>query len=210
MAAVQLIRAVGQQQHHTGAQVADQEAQQVTRGLVGPVQVLDHQQQRSVLSEPVQNPEQQLEQPAGHERTGPGCGLGPGLGGGAELGHEAGQLGAGTAEYPLQLGRVHGIAERAQRLDQRRIGDHPLADVQAAAGECQRPTCTHLGEQLGHQPGCPRRLRPPPPPWRVSPPAHGRRPPRAGRPRRRGRRAPAGTDSAPYPIILRWLRCLEA
>ncbi len=134
MAAAQLIRAVGQQQRHASAQVADQEAQQVAGGLVGPVQVLDHQQQRAALSEAVQYPEQQLEQPAGHQPSGAGRGLNPSPSRVAELGHEARQLGPDTAEHPLQLRRVHGIAERPQRLDQRRIGDHPLAQGQAAPG----------------------------------------------------------------------------
>jgi hypothetical protein len=111
VAAVQLIRAVGQQQRHAGAQVADQEAQQVAGGLVGPVQVLDHQQQRAALSEPVQHPEQQLEQPTRRERASPGRGLDSGPSGSAKLGHQARQLGAGTAEHALQLGRVHGTAE---------------------------------------------------------------------------------------------------
>jgi hypothetical protein len=117
------------------------------------VQVLDHQQQWAALGEPVQHPEQQLEQPTRHERASPGHGLDPRLDRGAELGHQAGQLGAGSAEHPLQLSRVHGSAERPQRLHHRRVGDHPLAHVQAAPGEPKRRLCAHPAEQLGHQPG---------------------------------------------------------
>jgi len=56
MAPVQLVGAVGHHQRHAAAQVADQKAQQVTGGPVGPVQVLHHHQQRAALGKPVQHP----------------------------------------------------------------------------------------------------------------------------------------------------------
>ena len=59
-----LVAAVGDhQQDPLAAEVADQEGQQVAGGLVGPVQVLDHQHQRGLLAEAPEQAEQQLEQP---------------------------------------------------------------------------------------------------------------------------------------------------
>ena len=64
MAPVQLVAAVGHhQQQPAVAQVADQEAEQVAGGAVGPVQALHHQHGRAVGAQAVQQAEQQLEQP---------------------------------------------------------------------------------------------------------------------------------------------------
>ena len=65
VAAVELVGAVGEQQHDRAvAQVADQEAEQVTGRPIGPVKVLDDEQQRAPLGYPGQDPEQELEQAA--------------------------------------------------------------------------------------------------------------------------------------------------
>jgi hypothetical protein len=58
-----LVVAVGDhQQHPLPAQVPDQERQQLAGGAVGPVQILDHQHQRSLLAQAPQQPQEQLEQ----------------------------------------------------------------------------------------------------------------------------------------------------
>ncbi len=61
------VQVVGPERHHRQnrglPQVADQEAQQVTGGRVGPVHVLDDQQHRLPLGQPLEQREQQLEQP---------------------------------------------------------------------------------------------------------------------------------------------------
>ena len=63
MAPVQLVGAVGGQQHDPDpAQRPDQEGDQLPGGLVGPVQVLEDQQQRPPGAEPAEQPEDQLEQ----------------------------------------------------------------------------------------------------------------------------------------------------
>jgi hypothetical protein len=151
MAAVQLVGPVGEHQGDPAAQVADQEAEQVAGGLVGPVQVLHHHQQRAGLGEAVQDPEQQLEQPRrgqrGRRRRAPGRGRG------AELGHQPGQLGPGAAQHPLQLRRLGDAGQRAQRLHQRGVRQDALPDVQAATGERDRAPPGGLAEQLGDQPG---------------------------------------------------------
>jgi hypothetical protein len=149
VAAVQLVGPVGQDQGHPAAQVADQEPEQVAGGLVGPVQVLHHQQQRAALGEAVQHPEQQLEQPRRGQR-----GLDRPAGGlRAQLGHQPGQLGAGPAQHPVQLPRAQRHGQRPQRLHQRRIGQDPFADVQAAAGERDRAELAGPADQVGDQPG---------------------------------------------------------
>jgi len=149
VAAVQLVAAVGEHQGHAAAQVADQEAQQVADGLVGPVQVLHHQQHRAALGEAVQHPEQQLEQPRGGQRRL----RRPATVGRAELGHQPDQLPAGPAQDPLQLAGVEDADQRPQRLHHRRVGEDALADVQAAAAEGDGAPLAGPAEQLGHQPG---------------------------------------------------------
>ena len=64
MAPVQLVAAIGgDQQQRLAAQVADQEREQVAGRAVGPVQVLDGDDQRRELAQPRERAEQQLEQP---------------------------------------------------------------------------------------------------------------------------------------------------
>jgi hypothetical protein len=151
VAAVQLVGPVGQHQGHPAAQVAVKEPEQVAGGLVGPVQVLDHHQQRAALGQPVQHPQQQLKQPRGGQRG--RRRRAPGLGRGAELGHQPGQLGPGPAQRPLQLRRLDDRGQGAQGLDQWRVGQDPFPDVQAAAGERDRLQLGGLAEELGDQPG---------------------------------------------------------
>jgi hypothetical protein len=58
-----LVVAVGDHQHQAlPAEVSDQERQQVTGRLVGPVQILHHQDQWGLLDQLPQQPEQQLKQ----------------------------------------------------------------------------------------------------------------------------------------------------
>jgi hypothetical protein len=53
MAAIELIRPVARDQHHRlAAQVADQEREQIAGGPIGPVQILEHQNQRGRSGEP--------------------------------------------------------------------------------------------------------------------------------------------------------------
>jgi hypothetical protein len=60
---------------------------------------------------------------------------------------------SGAAEHPLQLLRVHAAGERPQRLHDRRVGQHPFADVKAAAGERDGALPPGVVEQLGDQAG---------------------------------------------------------
>ena len=97
VAAVQLVGAVGREhEERLGACVADEEDEEVARGGVGPVEVLDHQRERA---EAVEQREQRLEH--------------------------------------LRLARRVGnrLAERPQRVDERRVGEGAAAELQAVADE---------------------------------------------------------------------------
>ena len=114
MAAVELVGAVGgEQEERLGPRVADEEDEEVARGGVGPVEVLDHQRDGA---EPVQQREQRLE----HLRL-------------------ARRLG-------------HRLAERPQRLGERRVGEGRAAELQAVADEDWDPPPLGPRLELGYQP----------------------------------------------------------
>ena len=146
VAGVQLVGAVGEDRDHPGPEVAQQELEQVEGGPVGPVQVLDHHQDRAPLGQAVDDPEQQLEQPPrrGRDRHRRGR---------AQLGHEAGQLRAGAAEHRVQLVGPDGGRQRPQGLHHRRVRQDAVADVEAAAGQHHGAGRAGLAGELGDQPG---------------------------------------------------------
>jgi hypothetical protein len=122
VAAVQLVRAVGgDHEHALGVQRARQEREERARRAVGPVDVLERQQHRRAPAEPLQQPEQRLEQPplvARRRRLG------------AQLGKQRRQLVASgeRGEHRVVLAR-----ERAQRADQRGVRELALAELHAVA-----------------------------------------------------------------------------
>ena len=64
MAPMELVGPVAEQQHHPlAAQAAREEVDERARRAVGPVQVLEHEDHRSLLAQDVQQLEQRLEQP---------------------------------------------------------------------------------------------------------------------------------------------------
>ena len=115
---VQLVGAVGGHEEHALVdEVAGEEVEQVERGRVRPVQVLEHEGDRSLDRQAVQEAQHQLEQPAGarredvgHDRIGHVV---------AELGQQASELTPRAADDRSQLGRSHPPDERAQRRHQR-------------------------------------------------------------------------------------------
>jgi hypothetical protein len=63
MARSELIRAGGENHRESfGALVADEEGDQVEAGRVGPVEILDHEHDRTLLAEAAEYSEDQLEQ----------------------------------------------------------------------------------------------------------------------------------------------------
>ena len=96
MAAVQLVAAVGaDEQQALVAQAVQQRGEELERGAVGPVQVLDREEHGRVDGQPVQDPPQQREQAGLSERVARGSHVlaTPVLRrAGAQLGHEPCQL----------------------------------------------------------------------------------------------------------------------
>ena len=144
VAAVELIRAVGA--HHQQALVTDrasEEADEGAGGAVRPVEVLDHEHRRPVLREAVEHGEQRLEDarlggltraailPKSREDR---------VKSGAERGRERVQ------------GRVAVADERAQRCEQRRVGELVLAQLHAVTGEHTRPGLARVPDQLVGKP----------------------------------------------------------
>jgi hypothetical protein len=152
VAAVQLVAAEGQHQHDPARpQGGGQVGEQVAGGAVGPVQVLHDQQQRRAGGQPLDQPQQQLEQAplAGLAGTSVGGRLvAPG-----QVGQQAGQLLAGGAGDRLKLGRVELAGQAPQRLGDRRERHAFLAQRHAAA--IQHPHTLLAGgyRQLLGQPG---------------------------------------------------------
>jgi hypothetical protein len=134
------------QQHPLPAQVPDQERQQVAGGTVGPVQILHHQHQRSLLAQAPQQPEQQLEQAGlrGLTRRATAIRL-------AQRGQQAGHLRPGGADQLAD--RTHAdIAEQGpQRLHNRGVRQGTIADRHTAASQHPHPLGGAAARQLGDQ-----------------------------------------------------------
>jgi hypothetical protein len=97
------------------------------------VQVLHDQQQWRAGGQPLDQPEQQLEQlPLTGDRHRGAYGR---LAAPGQVGQQPAQLGAGGAGDRLQLGRVQLVGEAAQRLDDRRERQALLAQRHAAAAQ---------------------------------------------------------------------------
>jgi hypothetical protein len=147
-----LVVPVGQDDEQPGRPVAlGQAAQQHQAGLVGPVQVVDQQQQRAADGDRLQQPGERLEQEVllvlrvdgGGRRQG---GQAPG-----QLGPEPEQLrGPGAEQGPQPFRRVAGQVA-PDRLPQRQVGDAQV--LVAASGQDHRPVGLGQGGQFGDQPG---------------------------------------------------------
>ena len=135
VAAMELVGAVGEQEHHRDvAQVPDEEPEQVAGRAVGPVQVLDDEHDRRPRGQALEDPEEQLEQAALARAVAQGTGRAPaGSGHGPEVGDQPGQLGATLAQDDVELLRVGPADESAQGFGDRGVRHRTLAEVDAAA-----------------------------------------------------------------------------
>jgi hypothetical protein len=152
MAAVQLVAAVGDDEQQTlVAHAARQEEQQVPRGAIGPMQVLDHDRERLLFGKPLEDSEQELEQPRLADRAQAEA-LRAWDGASSELREQTDHLAAGLAEDSVELVVVEVAGEVAQRRDDRRERDLTLAQLDALAREGQ-PAVERdpLGERV-HEP----------------------------------------------------------
>ena len=131
MGAVQLVGAVGEhEQDLRVAQAADEQRDELERRAVGPVQVLEHDQQRPVAARAGDRAEHELEQlrglgPLARERRAVGI----------ELGDESRELRPRVAEQRVELRGRDLVGERAQRLGQRRERHRVAAELHAAADD---------------------------------------------------------------------------
>lgn len=140
MTPVELIGAVGdQQQDADAAQRPDQERDQLTGGLVGPVQILEHQHDRLAVAEPAQQAENQFKQlshlnPVRRPVPGGFC-----RGIRVQFGQEPAQAAPGRAEHLGQLVGGRRVGQRAQRVDERGERQSFGAELDALAGQHHEP-----------------------------------------------------------------------
>jgi hypothetical protein len=109
-----------QHQQRRAVQAADDMTEQQQRRLPGPLEVLDHEQQRPRRRRLPEQPGDRLEQPVAAVLALPGRPLGH-LGISPELGHERGER---RAVRRGRADRVRGVV--AQRLHERLVGHHGL------------------------------------------------------------------------------------
>ncbi len=159
VAAVQLVRADGQGQGDAlGAQAAHEVGDGVAGRRVGPVEVLDDEQQRLALAQAMDDAQDGLQQ----ARLGP-LGLGADARAGrlrlargqvrGERRDEPGQVRPiRTDDVQPRLGRQV-VGQAAQGFDQRAVGQTALADVGARAAQHAHPVRLGHRGQLGDQPG---------------------------------------------------------
>ena len=151
VAAVQLVGAVGDDQaQRLLARAAHEEGEEVARGGVRPVDVLEQEQDRRVAPEPLEQRQQRLEEPA----LARAVLLVGGLAGrgAAELRQQLPQRVAGRGrEVGHELGAVAG--DRPQRGDERRVGDLHAAELQAVAAQDVRLARARARLELGEQAG---------------------------------------------------------
>ena len=147
VAAVQLVGAVGgDDEHALGPQAAREEDEEGPRRAIRPVDVLEHERERLLAAQVVEQRQQRLEQArlalgrlAGERRLR------------AELGEEGGELGAdGGGEFVEDGVAVAG--ERPQDAHDRRVGQLLLAELDGLADHDARAGVARPARELGHHP----------------------------------------------------------
>ena len=145
---MQLVGAVaGHQGHPAAPQGADQEGQQVAGGAVGPVQVLDHQQQRA--SSDRRTSSDSTRRTAAPARSRP-----PGAPAPADrLGQEPAQAGHSRGQQGGHLGLARSGAEVAEGVHEGHVREANVADLHAAADQHPDAAALGPGGELVEQPG---------------------------------------------------------
>ena len=194
MAAVQLVRAVGgDDQHALAAQRRGEIDEERARRAVGPVQVLDRHQQAVLAGQKLQQLQQRVEQARLRGRLVVGLAVAA-----AEPGEDLGErVARGAGEQRRERG-IAGAGQRAQRADDRRVGQLALAQLDAVAADHADAVGARRALELAQQPrladaglaGHERERRPARP--------RPRRPPSAApRARRSGRRSGCWSGGRP-------------
>ena len=151
MAAVQLVAAEGgDDEQPLVARRSGEEGQQVARRAVGPVRVLDDEQDRVGVAETAEEPEDALEDPdlepvglAGRDRAR--------VGHARELGNEPGELGQAGPGGRCDALRLDLAGQGAQRLDDRAERQPLVADRHRAALEDEPAALAQPPGELGHE-----------------------------------------------------------
>ena len=132
------------------AEVAHKEPEQVARGPIGPVEILDEEEEGRGCREAFEDAEEELEQPAlGRpdaqvgDRPVDRC---------PEIREESGELRAARPDDGVQLLGRRTAYEAAQGLDHRCVWQRPFADLDAAADEDRHPLLTRQLRHLGDEP----------------------------------------------------------
>ena len=137
VAPVELVRPERHHQHDpVGAQVPDEERDGLAGRRVGPMEILDDEQDRGDLRQPLQHTEERVEQ-TGLVRFGLRRRLGHGCR--AERRHEPGDLRSRRPEDRFELLRFERSAQRAECLDDRAVRDASVTDVRAATLQDPHP-----------------------------------------------------------------------
>lgn len=144
VAAVEVVAAVGGHDlHGGGVEVAQQEHEQVARGGVGPVQVLDDDGDALGAGHGGQQPQHLLEQQP--------PGLAPVVGRGAQLGQQAGEFLAAAGGQGVEDAAAVVAQHLPQHGDEGGEGQAVHAQLQAPAGE--DPAVGQVVGELRQQPG---------------------------------------------------------
>jgi hypothetical protein len=156
MAAMELVAAIGaHDQQALVVQPTQQRRQELERGTVGPVQVLDGEQHGRLGGQPVEQRAQEPEQARLGVRLAAGGhalrALGPRQGW-AQLGREPRQLVACPSEQLVEGCRIELAGEPAQRGGERRIGQLARAEGHAVAAQHARPAIDGPPLELAQQP----------------------------------------------------------
>ena len=155
---VQFVRPVGDHdQDPRVAQRPDQERGQVEGGPVGPVHVLDREQDGRDAAQPAERAEHELEQlRLLHVLTGRGGESAARRAAGRErreFRQQPGQPGRGGAEHPGEHVGGHGPGQRAERVHQRRQRQAFGPQLHALPGQHAEPFPRRPRAQLPGQPG---------------------------------------------------------
>ena len=142
---VQLVRTVRHRHEHGFAHdVADEEREEIARGLIGPVEIFDGEHDRRSPRQTLQHAEEKLEQAMGRHRF---VAIDP------ERRDEASKTGGGGPD-DLREGRlVETIGEWSQPLDDGAERQRPLAEIHAATGQNEGTGTTGPIQQLTEKPG---------------------------------------------------------
>jgi hypothetical protein len=151
VAAVHLVEAVGEDDEHAlAAERVGEEGDERPGRRVGPVEVLEHEDDRRVAREPVEQREDRLEQAALRRRVGAVVARRRA----GQPGEEPGELGA-VARVQRVEGGVAVARERAEGGHQRGVGHLALAELDGLAAQDMGAGGLGAAQQLRDEAGLP-------------------------------------------------------